>query len=105
MQCQHRYRDRADIHVTRDALLALLGRAHRLLGCTDDRRWANPWGKTCADYETPLPAAKRFDGARAAGGWCAAGSLKPEAHWAGGAQFGWPERHCCACGRNASSTL
>ena len=36
-----------------------------------------------------------------AGGWCdrASGRLKASARWAGGAEYGWPERHCCACGR------
>jgi len=36
-----------------------------------------------------------------AGGWCdrATGRLKASARWAGGAEYGWPERHCCACGR------
>ena len=36
-----------------------------------------------------------------AGGWCDRvwGRLKSGAQWAGGAEYGWPERYCCACGR------
>jgi hypothetical protein len=79
-------------------MLALLGPVLRRLECEDVAGWTNPFGKTCADYATPLPAAPRGDSSREAGGWCEAGALKREAAWAGGVAFGWPEKSCCACG-------
>ena len=48
-------------------------------------------------------AMQRGDKEKMSGGWCAAGKLKPEAKWAGGKSNGWPERNCCACGREAQT--
>ena len=78
-----------------EAVVALL-RAH--LGCRDDPKWGhNGYGKRCHEYEYPRqPATPK--GAERGAGWCAAGALKPGSEWAGGANFRYPERACCACG-------
>ena len=59
--------------------------------CVDSAGWHNgarPGGAlTCAMY------AQR--------GYCAGGQMTQ--HWTNGAAFRWPSRHCCACGKNASS--
>ena len=105
--CRRRYRDRAMLHVEPSAMLALLEPALAVvrIGCVDEPGWTNPWGKTCADYATPVPPSDQGKpgphGFRLTGGWCEAGRLKPEAAWAGGAVHRWPERNCCACGRAA----
>lgn len=103
--CRRRYRDRAMLHVDVGAMGALLRAALALVraGCEDAPGWANPYGRTCADYATPVPPSERGKASKLEGGWCEAGRLRPEAQWAGGAVHGWPERHCCACGRNVSS--
>ena len=54
-------------------------------GCTDDALWENHSGRKCDDYSRE--------------GWCKAGAL--EIKWTGGAQFNFPERACCACGKAA----
>jgi len=72
-------------------------------GCEDERGWHNPYGRGCDDYARRVTPAAEGEGALAAGGWCEGGRLKPEAAWAGGGQFGWPEWHCCACGRGTAS--
>ena len=73
--------------------------------CSDTPHWSNPFGKSCADYATPVPPSRQGrpepHGFGLTGGWCEAGRLKEEARWAGGAAHGWPERHCCACGRGS----
>ena len=57
------------------------------LGCRDEPAWSNGHGKDCAAY--------------AAEGWCAGGNAAAGAEWTLGAQFRYPERACCACGRSA----
>ena len=107
--CRRRYRDRAMLHVDRAALLAVLRPTLDLLaaGCADTPHWRNPFGRTCADYATPVPPSKRgkpeAHGFGLTGGWCEAGHLKAGARWAGGGVHGWPERHCCACGKANSN--
>ena len=71
-------------------------------GCEDERGWRNPYGRGCDDYARRVAPAAAGEGALVAGGWCEGGRLKPEAAWAGGSQYGWPERHCCACGRGTA---
>jgi len=101
--CMRSYRDHSNIHVTPTALAELLAAAStELLGCVDKLRWKNRFGKTCADYATPMPPAAAKDGSLTAGGWCEAGRLKPSAQWAAGERYGWPERHCCACGGSSA---
>ena len=56
--------------------------------CADDDAWDNFSGKRCADYSAE---------------WCSAGGFHVGAEWTGGAQFNFPERHCCACGKPAGS--
>ena len=103
--CRHRYRDHANIYVSAHNLLAVVRPALKLIGCVDTPGWHNPYGKSCADYATPTEPARRFDGSAMAGGWCSAlNGLLPQHRWAGGAAFGWPERHCCACGRARQSS-
>ena len=103
--CRRKYRDRALLYVDASAMLQLLKPALALVrsGCRDAKNWKNSFGRTCADYATPVPASQRGDKEKMSGGWCAAGKLKPEAKWAGGKSNGWPERNCCACGRQAQS--
>jgi hypothetical protein len=67
--------------------------------CTRTFPGRNPFGKSCADYATPVPPSPQGSAESLAGGWCQAGGLKPGAQWAGGEAHGWPEKHCCACGR------
>ena len=102
--CRRRYRDHANIYVSALNLLAVVRPALKLIGCVDTPGWHNP-NKSCADYATPTEPARRFDGSAMAGGWCSAlNGLLPQHRWAGGAAFGWPERHCCACGRARQSS-
>ena len=51
--------------------------------CQDDPSWDNNSGKTCGDY--------------ASQGWCTGSGFRIGKEWTGGAQFNWPERHCCSC--------
>lgn len=53
-------------------------------GCVDSRGWLNFLGLTCAQYELH--------------GWCQGGVALNRS----GDVFGYPERSCCACGRQAS---
>ena len=103
--CRRKYRDRALLYVDASAMLQLLKPALALVrsGCRDAKNWKNSFGRTCADYATPVPASQRGDKEKMSGGWCAAGKLKAEAKWAGGKSNGWPERNCCACGREAQT--
>ena len=71
-------------------------------GCEDEPGWRNPYGRGCEDYARRVTPAAAGEGGVVAGGWCEGGRLKPEAAWAGGSQYGWPERHCCACGRGTA---
>ena len=66
-------------------LLALLGAT-----CQDNPAWDNHSGKTCADYHTNR--------------WCTGGWLAPGSEWTGGPQFNWPERACCACGKQGAAS-
>jgi len=75
-----------------------------MLGGTDTPHWHNRFEKGCDDYETPRPAAMPGDFASSAGGWCEAGALKREAAWAGGPEFNWPEKNCCACGKAVTAS-
>ncbi len=56
----------------------------------DEPNWDNGSGKNCAHY--------------ASQNWCAGGGFTPGKEWTGGAQFNWPERACCACGRVQAPT-
>ena len=62
-----------------------------IMVCVDSAGWHNgarPGGAlTCAMYVER--------------GYCAGGRMTQ--HWTNGAAFRWPSRHCCACGKNASS--
>jgi endonuclease I len=53
--------------------------------CADTGGWDNGAGLGCAMYVDE--------------GFCAAGAVRPEHAWASGADWGWPERHCCECGK------
>ncbi|KAL1530954.1 hypothetical protein AB1Y20_001845 [Prymnesium parvum] len=55
--------------------------------CVDTPDWHNPRGKSCADY---------------AAFYCEGGDFKPGHSWVGGEAFGFPEDHCCACGKRAA---
>ena len=54
--------------------------------CADDVDWDNHSGRKCADYSRE--------------GWCRGGKLVASYSWTGGAQFNYPERACCACGKS-----
>jgi len=74
-------------------------------GCKNEPGWRNPFGRGCDDYARRVTPAAAGEGGLVAGGWCEGGRLKPEAAWAGGSQYGWPERHCCACGRGTAQVV
>lgn len=130
--CSRRYRDHSNIWVSSDDLARLLHSIPYLSAhlsrltpspppsstdhltsaasmvyhrddarCTDTPYWMNHFGRTCADYARVGEASER--GEAGGGGWCANGALKPLATWAGGPSFGFPEFHCCACGRAKSA--
>ena len=54
--------------------------------CSDTPSFDNGSGKSCADY---------------AAAWCEGGAFRTGANWTSGAAFGFPERHCCACGKES----
>ena len=58
--------------------------------CHDTPGFDNGSGKGCADY---------------AEAWCSNGAFLVGAEWTGGAQFGFPERSCCACGKPVGEPL
>jgi hypothetical protein len=58
--------------------------------CADTAGWRNPMQKSCATY--------------AYEGWCIGGAAVPGQEWTLGEHYGYPERHCCACGKGASSS-
>lgn len=58
--------------------------------CRDTPGFDNGSGMGCADY---------------ADSWCRNGAFIVGAEWAGGAQFGFPEHSCCACGKPAGEPL
>lgn len=53
--------------------------------CRDTPTWKNPYGLDCLGYVRE--------------GHCFKGGIVPGHSWAMGEQFGWPELHCCACGK------
>jgi hypothetical protein len=55
------------------------------MACADTPGFINPFGATCKAYVSE--------------GHCANGKMLPGHEWATGRAFGFPERHCCACGR------
>ena len=57
--------------------------------CTDTVGWVNPAGHPCSDYETKKS-------------WCKNGRAIPGQEWTLGEKWGYPERHCCACGKGGS---
>ena len=56
--------------------------------CADTPGWENHSGKKCHDYVTER--------------WCVGKHFTVGKEWTSGAQFNFPERHCCACGKPAS---
>jgi hypothetical protein len=52
--------------------------------CSDTPGWTNPHGWGCAWYDAL---------------WCAGGSYRPGQAFALGKRFGFPESHCCSCGK------
>ena len=57
--------------------------------CYDIPGFTNGGGYGCNDYETR--------------GWCASGGAVQGNEWTLGAQYQYPEQHCCACGGGSSS--
>eukprot|EP00929_Paragymnodinium_shiwhaense_P088626 TRINITY_DN4892_c0_g1_i9.p1 TRINITY_DN4892_c0_g1~~TRINITY_DN4892_c0_g1_i9.p1 ORF type:complete len:252 (-),score=13.06 TRINITY_DN4892_c0_g1_i9:268-1023(-) len=55
--------------------------------CVDTLGWKNPYRFSCEGYVFK--------------GWCANGGAVPGMEWALGADFDYPETHCCACGKPA----
>ena len=58
--------------------------------CRDTPGFDNGSGKGCSDYAEV---------------WCSDGAFLVGAEWTGGANFGFPERSCCACGKPDSEPL
>eukprot|EP00962_Isochrysis_galbana_P046439 scaffold18690_cov121-Isochrysis_galbana.AAC.1 len=54
------------------------------MACANTAGWLNPYGLACKDYETE---------------YCAGGGFRPGQDWAGGKDYNYPERNCCACGK------
>mmetsp|Transcript_19774 Transcript_19774/g.60000 ORF Transcript_19774/g.60000 Transcript_19774/m.60000 type:complete len:493 (+) Transcript_19774:103-1581(+) len=52
--------------------------------CADSAGWDNHSGKGCAAYEAE---------------YCANGRFRAGSEWSGGEGFNFPERNCCACGK------
>jgi len=57
-------------------------------GCVDAADWQNRHGASCAEY-----AQKH----------CAGGAFRPGQEWTGGEFFDYPERACCACGKDRAA--
>ena len=70
-------------------LLALCKRSAAALSvsCKDTPGWDNRSGKSCFDYHKEQ--------------WCSHGAFTPSKEWTGGAQFNYPERACCVCGKQS----
>ena len=68
-------------------VFVLLGVAHYAAAeeCVDTPGWDNSRGKTCDEYGRL---------------YCTDGGFKQGHSWIGGEVFNWPERNCCACGKN-----
>merc|ERR1719160_2207160 len=56
--------------------------------CKDTPGWDNRSGKSCTDYHMER--------------WCSHGAFTTGREWTGGAQFNYPERACCVCGKQAA---
>ena len=57
--------------------------------CTDTPGWKNSQEATCEEYATD--------------GHCQGGAFLPKHDWAAGKEYGFPELHCCVCGKAADS--
>ena len=57
------------------------------LECVDDATWRNKYNKTCAHYNKQ---------------WCENGGPKENSTWTFGEKYGFPEKHCCSCGKSRS---
>ena len=57
--------------------------------CVDDSGYANSFGLDCVGYE--------------AAGYCRNGAPAAGKEWAMGAEYGHPERACCACGKGRAA--
>ena len=55
-------------------------------GCQDHPNYVNQYGLDCAGYVRS--------------GYCANGNVVQGQEWAMGADYGYPEKACCACGRD-----
>jgi len=53
--------------------------------CADTPNWVSPAGHVCGTY--------------AANGWCVGGAVGAGFEWTLGARWGFPELHCCVCGK------
>jgi len=74
----------------RKQMYAEIPRMHTGSGCTDTVGWKSPAKHTCSEYETKFK-------------WCKNGKAMPNQEWTLGKRWGYPERHCCACGRLAGA--
>jgi len=52
--------------------------------CADKKGWLNPYGLKCEDY---------------AKDYCSGSGFLVGQEWAGGKDYGYPEKSCCACGK------
>ena len=75
----------------RKQMYAEIPRMHTGSGCTDTVGWKSPAKHTCSEYETKFK-------------WCKNGKAMPNQEWTVGKRWGYPERHCCACGRLAGQS-
>ena len=74
-------------HIPAWAIIALLTPG-ATAACVDTRGWKQKWGKGCDTYEND--------------GHCANGAVVEGHAWSVGADFNFPEQHCCACGKKAA---
>ena len=74
-------------HIPAWAIIALLTPG-ATAACVDTRGWKQKWGKGCDTYEND--------------GHCANGAVVEGHAWSVGADFNFPEQHCCACGKTAA---
>ena len=54
------------------------------MSCQDTPGWSNPYERTCEDYASE---------------WCDGAGFVVGQEWAGGEDYNYPERACCACGK------